>query len=83
VLDLGTGTGIWAIDFADQYPSASVTGTDLSPTQPRWVPPNVKFEIEDFNDEWTFHPGSFDYIHLGCLLGCVDDCPKFYRQVYK
>jgi methylase of polypeptide subunit release factors len=24
VLDLGTGTGIWAIDFADMYPSAEV-----------------------------------------------------------
>ena len=33
-LDVGTGTGIWAIDFADEYPSARVVGTDLSPTQP-------------------------------------------------
>lgn len=33
VLDVGTGTGIWAIDFADQYPSAEVIGTDLSPIQ--------------------------------------------------
>lgn len=34
VLDIGTGTGIWAIDFADAYPSARVIGTDLSPIQP-------------------------------------------------
>ena len=34
VLDVGTGTGIWAIDFADEYPSARVIGTDLSPIQP-------------------------------------------------
>ena len=34
VLDIGTGTGIWAIDFADEYPSARVIGTDLSPIQP-------------------------------------------------
>ena len=34
VLDIGTGTGIWAIDFADEYPSAKVVGTDLSPIQP-------------------------------------------------
>ncbi|CEL11944.1 hypothetical protein ASPCAL15038 [Aspergillus calidoustus] len=37
VLDIGTGTGIWAIDFADQHPSAEVTGTDLSPIQPHWL----------------------------------------------
>ncbi|KAF7593773.1 hypothetical protein BBP40_010829 [Aspergillus hancockii] len=24
VLDIGEGTGIWAVDFADQYPSAEV-----------------------------------------------------------
>ena len=24
VLDLGTGTGIWAIDFADEHPEAEV-----------------------------------------------------------
>lgn len=34
ILDLGTGTGIWAIDMADKYPSARVIGTDLSPVQP-------------------------------------------------
>ncbi|KAL1963990.1 hypothetical protein VTN77DRAFT_7665 [Rasamsonia byssochlamydoides] len=34
VLDIATGTGIWAIDFADEYPSAEVIGNDLSPTQP-------------------------------------------------
>lgn len=26
VLDLGTGTGIWALDFGDCYPAAEVTG---------------------------------------------------------
>lgn len=36
ILDLGTGTGIWAINMADQYPSAEVIGTDLSPVQPTW-----------------------------------------------
>ncbi|KAE8445758.1 hypothetical protein EG329_012816 [Mollisiaceae sp. DMI_Dod_QoI] len=34
VLDIATGTGIWAIEFAEEFPSASVLGTDLSPIQP-------------------------------------------------
>jgi methylase of polypeptide subunit release factors len=40
ILDIGTGTGIWAIDMADEYPMAEVVGTDLSPIQPEWVPSN-------------------------------------------
>ena len=36
ILDLGTGSGIWAIDMADLYPSAEVLGVDLAPIQPSW-----------------------------------------------
>lgn len=34
VLDVGTGTGIWAVDFGDEHPEAQVIGVDLSPIQP-------------------------------------------------
>lgn len=27
ILDLGTGTGIWAIEMADEFPTAKVIGT--------------------------------------------------------
>lgn len=47
VLDFGTGTGIWALDFADEYPGAKVIGTDLSPIQPLWVAPNSEFVVDD------------------------------------
>lgn len=36
VLDIGTGTGIWAIQMAEQNPECMVWGTDLSPVQPSW-----------------------------------------------
>lgn len=29
VLDIGTGTGIWCIDYATQHPEAQVIGLDL------------------------------------------------------
>lgn len=35
VLDLGTGSGQWAIDMADEFPSAEVLGLDICPIQPR------------------------------------------------
>lgn len=34
VLDLATGTGIWAIEFAQENTESTVIGTDLSPIQP-------------------------------------------------
>jgi len=49
-LDIGTGTGIWAIDFATEFPAANVVGTDLSPIQPEFVPPNCHFEVDDAED---------------------------------
>jgi len=36
ILDCGTGTGIWALDVGEVYPSAEVLGVDLSPIQPEW-----------------------------------------------
>lgn len=36
ILDIGTGTGIWAMEMADEFPLADIVGTDLSPTQPAW-----------------------------------------------
>ncbi|KAF5637889.1 L-ascorbate oxidase [Fusarium sp. NRRL 52700] len=83
VIDIGTGTGIWAIDFADQYPGAEIIGTDLSPIQPSWVPPNVQFEIEDCTREWTFKSDFADYIHVRWLMGSVRDWDAFFSEAYR
>jgi SAM-dependent methyltransferase len=82
VLDLGTGTGIWAIDMADEFPRANVFGVDLSPIQPEWVPGNCRFHVDDFEDEWTYRPDEkFDYIHGRAISGAVADWAEFYKQV--
>ncbi|KAH7185148.1 S-adenosyl-L-methionine-dependent methyltransferase [Fusarium flagelliforme] len=83
VLDVGTGTGIWAIDFADEHPYAEVTGTDISPIQPSWVPPNVKFEIEDCTQPWTFSPDTFDFIHMRYLYGSIGDWGSLFQEAYR
>ncbi|KAI5459529.1 S-adenosyl-L-methionine-dependent methyltransferase [Mariannaea sp. PMI_226] len=82
-LDIGCGTGVWAIDFADEYPSCEVIGTDISPIQPSWLPPNVKFEIEDCTQEWTFAAEAFDYIHIRYLIGCIPDWTQLFKEAFK
>ncbi|KAI1660025.1 S-adenosyl-L-methionine-dependent methyltransferase [Daldinia decipiens] len=83
ILDIGTGTGLWPIDIGDEFPNCEVVGTDLSPIQPSWCPPNVKFEIDDLEQEWTYAPNSFDYIHIRYMVGSVADWPKLFRQAFK
>ncbi|WYZ46198.1 hypothetical protein EsH8_IX_000423 [Colletotrichum jinshuiense] len=81
VLDMGTGTGIWAMDFADTFPSAEVVGVDLSPMQPGWTPPNCLFEIDDLEKPWTWSK-PFDFIHCRSMDGCFADPKKIIRKVY-
>lgn len=83
ILDVGTGTGIWVLDVADIYPSPVITGTDLSPIQPRWVPPNVKFEVDDAEQPWTWPTNHFDLVHTRIMNGSLRDWPKFFKQCFK
>ncbi|KAF8248379.1 S-adenosyl-L-methionine-dependent methyltransferase [Wilcoxina mikolae CBS 423.85] len=83
IMDVGTGTGIWAIDMADKYPEAEVIGTDLSPIQPKWVPPNCRFEVDDAEQEWTHKSDSFDFIHSRCLGQAITDWPTVMSEMYR
>jgi SAM-dependent methyltransferase len=81
VLDLGTGTGIWAMEMGDAFPQCDVLGNDLSPIQPRWVPPNVRFEVDDVEADWTYSQ-PFDFIHCRCLYGAIKDWKRLVKQIY-
>ncbi|KAF8457131.1 methyltransferase LaeA-like protein [Terfezia claveryi] len=81
VLDLGTGTGIWAIDVADEFPNAEVVANDLSPIQPQNVPTNVRFEVDDVESQWP-RSRLFDFIHCRTLAGAISNWSALYKQAY-
>lgn len=81
ILDIGTGTGIWAIEVGDTYPSANIVGNDLSPIQPDWIPPNVKFLVDDVEKDWA-EPIQYDYIHCRYMAGSIVDWPRLMKQIY-
>ncbi|RDW79374.1 S-adenosyl-L-methionine-dependent methyltransferase-20 [Coleophoma cylindrospora] len=81
VLDVGTGTGIWAVDFADEHPESEVIGVDLSPIQPRFVPPNLIFEIDDLEEPWTFSK-PFDFIMARLTVQFFADPARFMQQAF-
>ncbi|KAF6822500.1 methyltransferase domain-containing protein [Colletotrichum musicola] len=83
IIDVGTGTGIWAIDMGDEYPEAEITGIDLSPIQPSFIPPNVSFVVDDVEAEWLYPKNSIDYIHVRNMGGAVKDWTKLLSQAYR
>ncbi|KAH6879424.1 S-adenosyl-L-methionine-dependent methyltransferase [Thelonectria olida] len=82
VLDMGTGTGIWAVDFADEHPDAEVIGVDLSPIQPAFVPPNCIFEIDDLEKEWTWKT-PFDFIFSRMMTGSFAKPEAMAKKAYE
>ncbi|KAJ4186297.1 hypothetical protein NW759_016950 [Fusarium solani] len=81
VLDAGTGTGIWAVDYADDHPEADVIGVDLSRIQPSFVPTNISFFLDDLEDPWTFSQ-KFDFVYGRMLTRSLRNWPKFIQQSY-
>lgn len=81
VIDLGTGSGIWAIDFADHHEDAEVLGVDLSIVQDT-TRPNLRFIVDDICSEWT-HNTKFDFVHSRSLYGSIADWPSLYRQCFE
>lgn len=84
ILDQATGTGIWVMDVGDLYPQATIIGTDLSPIQPTWVPPNVEFRIDDIEKPWLFPEHTFDLVHSRLCSGmAIRNWPTYLSEAYR
>ncbi|KIO31030.1 hypothetical protein M407DRAFT_68389 [Tulasnella calospora MUT 4182] len=82
VMDVGTGSGIWAIEMAKEFPSADVVGMDLvNPANVTETPPNCRFEIGDANLDWGRYAGAFDVVHMRSVASGVWDFKTLLHNV--
>jgi len=85
ILDIGTGTGEWAMAMADEFPDAEVIGTDIAKIQPSAAPLNVYFEIDDAEEDggWTWPENEFNLVHFRSLAGAFTDWSHIYRESFR
>lgn len=69
------------MSMGDEIPNAKILGNDLSAVQPAWVPPNVSFEIDDVESEWS-HSIPFDFIFCRYMAACIGDWPKLVKNIF-
>ncbi|KDQ58734.1 hypothetical protein JAAARDRAFT_34592 [Jaapia argillacea MUCL 33604] len=69
VLDLGSGSGVWAAEIAKSFPSVEVVGFDLVRNANIIVPQNCRFVIGDITTGLSQFEGQFDLIHCRAVIG--------------
>ncbi|MDE3229722.1 MAG: methyltransferase domain-containing protein [Chloroflexota bacterium] len=81
ILDVGAGTGRWAVEMAQTFPNANVIGIDVKPpavdargemashADPR--PQNYTFILANLLEGLPFPDGSFDYTHQRLLFTAI------------
>jgi ubiquinone/menaquinone biosynthesis C-methylase UbiE len=75
VLDVGTGSAIWAMEMGERHRQAQIVGVDISRAKfPETTPANVRLLACNVNEEWDWCRGDgFDLIHIRNLFGGVTD----------
>jgi len=73
ILDVGTGSGIWAVDMAREFPHATVVGLDVIQTKRTDMPPNCSFIQENADDGLASHHGQYDVVHCRLMTAGTRD----------
>ncbi|MDO8886428.1 class I SAM-dependent methyltransferase [Candidatus Oleimmundimicrobium sp.] len=90
ILDIGTGPGFLALEFAKRIPTAFVAGLDLSPDMVEYAEnfvegkdlKNLQFVLGDAQ-EIPFEDGYFDIVVSHGMIKCVSDVRKMLNEVYR
>lgn len=67
---------------AEQFPSAQVIGTDLSPVQPTWVPINARMLLDDMDEPEWMHGSGYDLVHMRDMKCAIRDMDEVLVQIY-
>ncbi|KAK7061055.1 hypothetical protein VNI00_000790 [Paramarasmius palmivorus] len=73
ILDVGCGSGIWAMEMAKQNPSARVVGFDLVQQRFSQAPVNFEFVLGDITTSLLPFKGQADIVHCRCVVQHVKD----------
>ncbi|KAF7361658.1 Methyltransferase str2 [Mycena venus] len=73
ILEIGAGSGAWAIRAAKQYPDAEVLAVDMNPLPARPLPPNLQYQQVNVLEPFPFAAGSFDVVHTRLVLCHLPD----------
>ncbi|KAG6005325.1 hypothetical protein E4U21_000240 [Claviceps maximensis] len=85
VLDVATGTGIWAQQYASNNPSCQVVGADISAMERPHSLPNLTFhQVDVETEEFPGGPDEkYDYIFLRYIVSCFDSTQTVFRRAFE
>ncbi|KAF7364007.1 S-adenosyl-L-methionine-dependent methyltransferase [Mycena sanguinolenta] len=82
VLDVGCGSGGWAIEMGSLYSQAQILGVDLVIHQNLHAPPNVQFKQLDITQGVPPASGGYAIIHARLVTGHLKDPAAFIRAAH-
>ncbi|KIJ49162.1 hypothetical protein M422DRAFT_777679 [Sphaerobolus stellatus SS14] len=84
ILELGTGSGLWAIQAAMDFPDAEVTAVDLRPLPAsREIPPNMHVRLLNVLEPLPFPECHFDIIHARLFFMHIPEAAQVIKRITK
>ncbi|KAH7341466.1 S-adenosyl-L-methionine-dependent methyltransferase [Rhizoctonia solani] len=84
ILDVASGSGIWVIEIAREFPQSRVVGIDLS--KPGFlgqdVPENASFIVADITKRFPFEDASFDVVQMR-IVPSVSERTLIYQEIHR
>jgi len=78
-------TNFRAADMGHKFPHAEIVGVDASPVSldSDEVPQNVRFEVDDVNNDLSHFHGSFDLVHMRMVQMGILDMSTLIRRLQR